>query len=380
MVIHKGSNMMKKTFLVLIIWSVLFQLVGCGAKEIQSQTYITGIGIDYADGEFIVYTQAQNFANIAKQEGTSSLQQAAPILVGEAKAKTIHSALNHLETNAALPFYYGHVNTILLSENVIKEKMKTVIEFIGQNPYLRYNIWLFGTRENIKDILLAESFFNFPSIYTILHHPDLLTRNTFLIPIEEYNKFVSSFYQPIGSFIIPSLSLDDSNFFKDEKQKSISVVTGGFAISQKQLKGWIAKEDLVGLKWVSKQAKNIPYSLFQEKVSLIMQEPKFTIEVISGKQPGYSLSLKVNAQITQNQDNISNDRIKKELEKKIEEDLVTTMEKSEDLQTDLLNISEPAYRYHLKEWDLKNISSISKDSIQKIKINVKLINTLHYKR
>ncbi|MBY0098560.1 Ger(x)C family spore germination protein [Mesobacillus maritimus] len=371
---------MKKTILVLTLWSVLFQLVGCDAKEIQSQTYITGLGIDYADDEFIVYTQAQNFANIAKQEGTTSLQQSAPMLIGEAKGKSIHSALDLLEQNSALPFYYGHVNTILLSENVIKEKMNSVIDFIGQNPFLRYNIWLMGTQENIKDIFLGESFFNFPSTYTILHSPNLLTKNTIIIPIEEYNKFVSAFFQPIGSFIIPSIALNDTNFFKGDEQKNISTLTGGFAISQQQFKGWVDKEDLVGVKWASKNVTNIPYSLFQEKVSLLIQKPKFRIEVISGPKPSYNLILKMDAQIDQNQENISYDRIEKELEKEIKEELMKTIEKSEELKTDLLNISETTYRYHLKEWNLKNIPSISKDSINKIEVNLNIINTLHYKR
>lgn len=372
---------MKKTLLVFILWIVLFNLVGCGAKEIQSQTYITGIGIDYVDGEFIVYTQALNFANIAKQEGTTSLHQSVPILIGEAKAQSIHSALNNLEQNAALPFYYGHVNSILLSENVIKEKIKSVIEFIGQNPYLRYNIWLFGTRENVKEILLGESFFNFPSIYTIIHNPNnVFTKNSFFIPVEEYNKFVSAYYEPVGSYIIPSISLNDYNFSEGDKKKNISAVTGGFAISQQRFKEWVAKEDLVGLKWVSKESNNIPYSLFQEKVSLIMQEPTHTIEVKSGPTPSYHLILKVNADIIQNEENISYNQINKEIEKNIKDELVKTMEKSEAIQTDLLNISEKAYRYHFKEWDINTINSVNKDSVKKIDVKINIIKTLNYKR
>ncbi len=354
-------------------------LVGCGSKEIQSQAYITGIGIDYADGEFTVYTQAQNFANIAKQDGTTSLQQPVPILVGEAKAKSIHTALNTLEQNAPLPFYYGHVNTILLSESVIKDKLNSVIEFIGQNPFLRYNIWLFGTKENVKEILLGESFFNFPSHYTIIHNPDLLLKNNFFIPIEEYNKFISSYYQPAGSFIIPSLSLKDTYFSEDDKNK-ISIATGGFALSHKKFKGWVSKEDLVGLKWFSKEANNIKYTLFEDKVSLIVQNPTYNIKVISGSSPSYHLTLKVNAQIAQNQEKMSYDQIKKEVEKKITDEIVTTMEKSEALQTDLLNISNKAYRYHLHEWDIDTINSVSKDSIKKITVKVNIIKTVHYKQ
>ncbi|MGG0719042.1 Ger(x)C family spore germination C-terminal domain-containing protein [Robertmurraya massiliosenegalensis] len=371
---------MKKTVLVTILWSVTLYLVSCDAKEIQSQTYITGIGLDYKDGEFIVFTQAQNFANIAKQDGTTSLQESVPMLIGEAKAKSIQSALNHLEQNAAMPFYYGHVNTILLSENVIKDRLNSVIEFIGQHPFLRYNIWLFGTRENIKEIILGESFFNFPSTFTIIHNPKSLTKNNFFIPIEEYNKFISSYYETAGSFIIPSISINESNFSENDKKKNISTVTGGFAISKQKFKGWIEKEDLVGIKWLSKEANNIPYSLFQEQVSLMIQNPKSIVKVISGPTPKYYFTLKVDAQITQNLDNISNDKIRKEVEKKIKEEIVKTLKKSEVIQTDLLNISETAYRHYLNEWDIKTINSFNKDSIKKIDVKVKIIKTVQYKR
>lgn len=371
---------MKKTILVILIWIVVITLVGCGAKEIQSQAYITGIGIDYVDDEFIVYTQGQNFSDIAKQEGTTSLQQSLPNLIGEAKANSIHAALNELEQNAPLPFYYGHVSTILLSESVIKNHLEPVIEFIGQNPFFRYNLWFFGTRENVKEVLTGDSFFNFPSIYTIIHNPDQLMKSNFIIPIKEYNQFISSYYQPTGTFIIPSLSINDTNFSEEDKKNKIAVVTGGFAVSQKQFKGWISKEDLIGLKWLSKEADNIPYNLFEDKVSLIVQKPSFIIKVDGGSTPTYRLTIKMNAQITQNQDNLSYAEITKEVEKKIKKELVKTMEKSEAIQTDLLNISEKAYRYHLKEWDLSTINTVSKDSIKKIEVDVNIIKTVHYKR
>jgi spore germination protein KC len=127
---------MKKLCSSIIMICFLIMLTGCwGAKEIQSQTYITGLGLDFSEGHFIVYTQALNFSNIAKLEGGSALQQPSPIFIGEAKGKTIHAAISKLEQNAALPLYYGHVSTLLLRKSIIKEKMKSVIEF-GQNPYL----------------------------------------------------------------------------------------------------------------------------------------------------------------------------------------------------------------------------------------------------
>lgn len=371
---------MKKTLLIIVICIVLFNVVGCGAKEIQMQTYITCLGIDYKNGEFIVHTQALNFANIAKQEGTTSLQDAPPIFIGESKAKTIQAALNILEQKAALPFYYGHVNTILLSESVIKDKMESVIEFIGQNPFLRYNLWFLGTKHDIKEILMGESFFNFPSIYSILHNPKVLTKNSFFIPFEEYNKFISTYYQPVGSYIIPSLAIDDTIFSEDDKPSNISIATGGFAFSQQQYKGWVAKEELVGLKWLDKKSTNIPISLFEEKVSMIIQNPKTKVEVINGPKPTYRLIVKIQALLVQNEGNISNKKIKIELEDRIKNEILKTLEKSEAIKTDLLNISESAYRHHLTQWDKSTINSFSKGSIKDIEVRIHIVESINYKR
>lgn len=372
---------MKKILLIIMISSQLFLLSGCwGAKEIQSQTYITGVGLDYAEGEFTVYIQALNFANVAKQEGGSSLQEASPIFIGESKGKTIQAALSKLEQKVALPLYYGHVKTILLSETVIKEQMKSVIEFIGQNSSLRYNIWFFGTKLDIKEILTGESFFNYPSIYTILHNPEILITSNFFIPIEKYNKFISTYYQPVGTQIIPALEMIKAHFSEDEKKKNVAAVTGGFVISQQQYKGWVNKEDLVGLKWLSKEATNIPLSLFEEKVSVIIQKPKRTIKVVKGHKPSYHLIVKANAVLTQNEEDMSIDKIKKELENKIKSELLETMKKSEEINADLLNISEKTYRYHVKKWSVSAIHSIDKESIEHIEVKIHIEQNINYKR
>ncbi|MCM3180715.1 Ger(x)C family spore germination protein [Cytobacillus horneckiae] len=371
---------MRRILLIIMISSQFVFLSGCwGAREIQTQTFITAIGLDYADGEFTVYIQALNFANIAKLDGDSFLQHS-PVLIGEAKGKTIQSAFSKLEQNVALPLYYGHVKTILLSENVIKDQMKAVTEFIGQNSFLRYNCWLFGTEFDIKSIFRGESFLNNSSLYSVVHSPDTLNKNNFFIPILRYNKFISSYHQPVGTLIIPSLGVNNTHFAEDEKKKNVVVITGGFAVSQQQLKGWVSKEELVGLKWLSKDATNIPISLYDENVSVIVQKPKKTIKVVNGNKPLYLLIVKSDAVLTQNEDDKSIEEIKIELEKKINNDILKTIEKSEEIKADLLNLSEKTYRYHYNKWDLNTIHSIDKESIKNLQVKMHIEQNINYKR
>ncbi|MDQ7863305.1 hypothetical protein RCO48_26445 [Peribacillus frigoritolerans] len=80
-------------------------------KEIQAQTYGSALGIDYEKGEFILYFQALNFADIAKQEGAAALQGKSGVVIGKGKGESIEEAFTELEQNAALPLYIGHINS-----------------------------------------------------------------------------------------------------------------------------------------------------------------------------------------------------------------------------------------------------------------------------
>jgi spore germination protein KC len=372
---------MRKFLLLIVISCQLLILSGCwGFKEIQSQTFVTGIGLDFSEGEFILYAQALNFANVARQEGSASLQQPIPIFIGIAKGKSIQEAFSKLEQRTALPLYYGHVETILLSETVIEKKMKSVVEYLGQNHFVRYNCWLFGTKHDIKEIFLSESFFNFPSLYTIIHNPDQVTERNFIIPIEKYNNFISKYYQPVGSYIIPAIKIEKENFSEGNKSKKIASVNGGFIISQKQYKGWVNNKDLIGVKWLSKEATTIPLSLFKEKVSVVIRTPHTSIKVIIDYKPTYDLSVKATAILIRNEEDLSLNKIEKELEKKIKNELLKTIEKGEEIQADLLNMTEKSYRYHHKKWDNDTINSFDKNSIRHIKVKVHIQENINYKR
>ncbi|MBR8645621.1 hypothetical protein KEH51_21175 [[Brevibacterium] frigoritolerans] len=72
----------------MVIGCQLLLTTGCwGMKEIQAQTYGSALGIDYKEGEFILYFQALNFADIAKQEGATALQEKLVLSLGKVKGK-----------------------------------------------------------------------------------------------------------------------------------------------------------------------------------------------------------------------------------------------------------------------------------------------------
>lgn len=79
------------------------------------------------------------------------------------------------------------------------------------------------------------------------------------------------------------------------------------------------------------------------------------------KKPLYDLEVRADAILKQNIDN--ND-----------------METGGRINTDLFNISEKAYRYHVNKWANKIINSFDKTSINNIKVNIHIEHSENYKR
>lgn len=146
---------------ILLIMILVSLLSGCwGIKEIQHQTYITAIGIDYEDDLYQLYFQSLSYSSVAKVEGGGADTTESRIIVGSASGSTIEQALGRIEQVAQLPVSYSHINTIYVSPTILEEQqMKIVKDFLGRWPFLRYDTWLFAVDDPIDEIMLKNDFF-----------------------------------------------------------------------------------------------------------------------------------------------------------------------------------------------------------------------------
>jgi len=60
---------MKKKIIILSSLATSLLLSGCwDVYEAQRMYYVDGLGIDYKDGQYVIYMQLINFTNVAKFE------------------------------------------------------------------------------------------------------------------------------------------------------------------------------------------------------------------------------------------------------------------------------------------------------------------------
>lgn len=373
---------MKKTVAIVLLIFHLMMLSGCwGEKLVQAQTFVTGLGFDYKDHQYIVTFQSLNFANIAKQEG-GTLLETIPVLIGQATGSSIQEALNKLDQEAPLPLYLGHVMSIVLSKNIIEKQLKNVNAFISQKSLLRYNTWLFGTEVDIKDIFTSESFFNLPTLYTVLNLPQLQgDRKNLGVPNIRYLDYIAEYDEPVGSLLIPSLEMNEENYVEELKKKII-YVNGAYILSDKKYNGFLTSGDLVGVRWLDQKNGEINISFDKEKVNLDVSKSKSSIKVVNNKdkKPQYKIKINALAIVEQNEETLGTKKIQTLIENKIKEDIYLTLKKSTEMNADVLNITDKAYRFHSKQWDPKEINEFKKDSVKDLDVEVYIQENQTYKR
>ncbi|MCM3405352.1 MULTISPECIES: hypothetical protein [Bacillaceae] len=76
-----------KAILILVAGASLLLTTGCwGSLEIQTIHYVTAIGADYKDGEYVLYAQMLDFSDAAKSEGQAKTKKPTSY-VGKAAGK-----------------------------------------------------------------------------------------------------------------------------------------------------------------------------------------------------------------------------------------------------------------------------------------------------
>jgi len=123
---------MKKILIILGI----FLLTGCyDYVELNDLTFVSSVGIDYKDDEFVLTLELLNDT----KQGDNKTNKAYTV---KGSGKTISQAFDNtaLKVNK-IPYYY-HLKAMILSENVAKNYVKDIIDYILRSTEIRKDFYL----------------------------------------------------------------------------------------------------------------------------------------------------------------------------------------------------------------------------------------------
>ena len=373
---------MKKKMTLIVSLAAALLLSGCwDVTEPQRMYYIDGIGIDYKDGQYEIYMQIINFANVAKSEGPTP--QAAPSEIGYAKGKTMEEAFFQLYRSIDQKVFWGHMTFILFSEDALKNKNSIpVIDSFLRHRATRYQILSFVTKDPIKDVLLVTPILNKSLTASKLSNP-LHTKElqTYIEPVD-LRKLIIFLNEPSHEVNVPLVTIN-KNWETTEKPTSETALTGFGVVSKDGFKGYLNDGDARGIQWMyyKKTRGDVTIKLDnKEKEYLTVDLEKLSTKIkpiVKNNEVTFEAEIKLNAIINGFEGKVTTDQIREGVIKEVKKDIKTSYKAGLQLDVDVFRLSEQLYRTNVKAW--KKIQKDGKipltaDTLSKVNVIVNKVN------
>ena len=374
-----------KTKVFLIFFMILF-LTGCGNyRELNDMAIVTGVSIDKVDDK---YELGFLIANSPKTE-TTSKEGEAQTTVYTAKGKTISLAASNLDYKSPKKLYLGHINVVIISEEIGKEGFFKVADFLLRHYESRKRFFLMQAKDNkakeiLKTISPLESFPS-QSIASLLKSNKEAQS---VVETVDYSTFTSRILEKGYDPILPAitlvgspkkaektknidstepesyLKLDKVAIYKNDKFKGYADFNDGQAVS-------IVNSNVSEFKTVFKYKKhNIGFTIERLKSKIILRKTDEILVKIKGE--GYITEINT-------KDNLENPKVIKKMEKalnkKMEKNIKETINKMQTIYgADVFGFGNKVYKKYPKVWKkLEKNWNVFYFPLLKIEIDSKII-------
>ena len=300
---------MKKLIIILAI--IIIPISGCGYKELNNLSIVTAVAFDKQEEN---YELSFLIANSPKAQ-TSSKEGEAKTTVYSSQGKTIAEASKKIEQIVPKQIYLGHINVVIISEDIAKEGFLNIADWLLRNPQTRKKFYLLQAKdEKAKNILkIVSPLESFPSqsIATLIESnsetKSVATNIT-------YSNFISQILEKGYDPTLPSITIKgDAKKGSNEKNLETTepesyLALGPLAIYKKdKLKGFLTEKESWTVNVLKNEAKEINYNVKYQKqdISIETNNLKTKIKIkneknieitVSGKGNIYNINNKINLQ------------------------------------------------------------------------------------
>lgn len=362
-----------------------FLLTGCWSKyEVQNMNYATAVGIDYAEGQYIIYAQLLDFSTVAKLEGQQKAEQPT-VWIGRGKGISFSEAANDLYSTSQQRLNWGQISAILFSERLLKErKVGEVLELIDRYREIRYLAWVFSTRDPLDEVLIATPFFRLSPIGSILHNPEQNYRQRSILAPIRLQKFVMDSNEKAKTSYIPELSVRKDQWKENQKPHELLRYSGIQIYDKDKYYARMSLEEIKGLPWLNKHTIRLPVDLFSDNklvAVLVAEKPEYDVKPrVKYDKAYFDISVKVKAGVNELHADVTEQELTQLAQKEIEHQIRQTFQTAFEKRIDIYNLGESLFRKNPYEW--KRIASgtvLNKDSLRNINVNVQIVYSGRYK-
>lgn len=341
--------------------------------------YITAIGIDQEDGDFVVYTQMMDFTAVAKSE-TGKAEKPPQVWTSKTRGKTFDMAVNAIYDSAQVRTSWSHISCILISDTVLKSKVLTKLDTIGRYQEIRMTPWVYGTNESIEQLFNVPAFFNLSPLNTIAHEPsEEYKQRSYIVPIR-YFDFMALITEPASTVLLPNLSIDKGTWSLNQKENPKLVINGVFAISEVVSKGFFPNDKLTGLRWLEPDTKRSHVMITNKSGeyagNIVLSNPKVRKELsIVNGMPQFRINVKLEGNVVEALDNMNKTEMENQAAAEVREEIISTFKNGIALKTDLYSLEHVLFKKDTRRWKKihqTSVQTMDAGSLETVHVEVHL--------
>jgi Ger(x)C family germination protein len=373
-----------------LLMGCLILLTGCwDSKEVQSINFITAIGVDYEDDQYIAYAQLIDFSSIAKQE-TPTSREARDIWIGRGEGTTLSMAINDLYETSQQQTLWTHVKAIVLSKKALDGRLDDIFNTLLHSGQLRYTPWIYATEQSIPEVLSPSALLNQSAQTIELFEPMRLYKQFSGYEPIRLHQLLDGLREPASVVLLPSVSTRNETWFNGDEAPPLVKMDGFYVISNGKSQGRVAGADTDGTRYVNyERVHEYPLYVYGNggktpDLTLMLRNPNTKIKARKqGDGITFDLVTSVKSAITEDHGTPRSPRaMELEAEKEIESQIRDTFEKTKSRNIDSYGLVEHLYRHNLPLWkqEVSNRTDpLKRFKLGKVEVHVKILNASTYK-
>jgi len=248
-------------FLILLLMPLL--LTGCyNYQELNDLAITTGLSIDYdkETEEFKVIAQVIN--PVKEQDAKSSNETS--FINYESKGKSLREAIRTIVLDSPKRLYGSQMQILILSENVLYEKLPDIIDFFIREPELRPEFKIIIAKDDkALEGISIQTLLDDLSSSNILSSLEVQSERIGITTVVSLNELANMYLNPYLEIVLPSMivkgnieeGINKENLSTTKDETTIEISTTGVFKDNKFL-GYLTEEESKTLNLIRGDIKN----------------------------------------------------------------------------------------------------------------------------
>ncbi|ANA82410.1 Ger(x)C family spore germination protein [Paenibacillus glucanolyticus] len=379
--------MLGRTILSVLLMTSLIITSGCWSrKELNELAVVMALGIDTHKDGYAVSAQVLNSSELATKSGGSI--GSLPVVTYKSVGKTVPDALQRMLSMAPRMLYLSHVRVLVLGEDLARQGVSDVLDYISRNHQLRTNFFMLiaknGNASEILEVVTPFEYIPANSLYSSILISEKKWAATGKVTLQQFvNELKQSGSDPILSGVQLNGSSAEGQSVENVKKISPSTLlqhAGLGVFKGDRLVGWLGEPPSKTVNYVLNRVESTAGYVSCPSggiVGFTVNRADTSLDVMLSAEniPRFSVKMEIEADINSVQCpiNINQPSAIEALERSIEDKYNENIEKHvKDVQqrygADIFALGEVLHRKYPQVW--KTYRSHWGESFQSMSIDV----------